>query len=152
MRPEGDPDADGLTPEQFRWLVGVSLAVGLLVLLLVLGLTAASHVYGVGGGQQGPPDAGVDVRTQATADGVAANLTYRGREAANPDHLLVTVGDDPVGNWSELGGEAPRGFVGTGHTLLLRAVDPGDVVEVHWTGGDERVRLALATVATEAEP
>lgn len=148
MFPEGDPDSDGLTREQFRWLLGFSLAVGFVFLLLVLGITAASHLYGVGGGQSGPPEAVFTVQTQAAADGVAANVTHRGIEAADPGDLLVSVDNETVGNWSSLGGQGP-GLVATGHTLLLRAVEPGDVVRIHWVGDGEQVVLARETVNAE---
>lgn len=152
MLPEGDPDADGLTPAQLRWLVGVGLAVGLGFVLLVVGLTAASHLYGIGGGPEGPPDATVDVRSQSVADGVAANLTYRGREAANPVDLVVSVDGEVAGTWGDLGGEVPGGLVAPGSGLHYRDVEPGEEVRIHWEGDDdERVLLGRGTVEAVSE-
>lgn len=150
MIPEGDPDGDGLTREQLRWLVGVGIAVGLAVVVLVVGLTAASHVLGIGGGQDGPPDATFSVRTQAAADGVAANLTHRGGEAAAPEDLVISVNGERRGTWTAVGGEAP-GLVAEGHTAIVRDVEPGDVVLLHWVGDGEETLLARGTVDEEPE-
>lgn len=134
MFPDGDPDGDGLTREQFRWLLGVSVALGLGLLLFVLALTGASHVWGVGGGTDGPPDASFAFETEPRDGGVAVTVTHEGPEAASPDELVVEVTGERRGTWAELGGEGPD-VVGPGHSLVLGDVASDDVVRIYWEGG-----------------
>lgn len=147
MIPEGDPDSDGLTREQLRWLLGVSAALGLGLLLLVVVATGASHLWGIGADTSGPPDATFAFETESGNGGVALTITHDGGEAASPGDIVVQVDDQRRGTWTELGGEGPD-VVGPGHSLVLADVEPGDVVRLYWTGdGGNRTLVDLGTVA-----
>lgn len=139
MLPDGDPDADGLTREQGRWLLGAALALGVAVLLVALLATGASHLLGLGPETGEPPDAAFSFETELRGGGVAVAVTSEGPEAANPEDLVVEVNGDRRGTWGDLGGEGPD-VVAPGHSLVLTEVSSDDVVEIFWEGGD-RTRL-----------
>lgn len=148
--PEGDEDADGLTRAQQRWLLLASVGLGALLLVLVLGLTAASHYYGAGGGIDGQPDSSFSIESVEQSDGLAANVTHRGGHAVHPDNVVVEVDGERRGNWSALGGEGAD-VVARGHSLVVSDVEAGEEVRVVWTGRDddgdeEAVVLARDTV------
>lgn len=148
MIPEGDDDDEGFSSRQFRWLVGASVVVGALFLLLVVGVTVSSHVYGVGGGDGGPPDAEFEVSTTGSGDELVANVTHAGGDAISPDDLAVAVDGERRGDWSELGGEG-LDIVAEGHTVTIGDVDPGQVVRILWVpdDADEVEQLGQGVVA-----
>jgi hypothetical protein len=143
MMPEGDPDSDGLTREQFRWLAIVAVGLGALLLLAILGVTAASVLWG--GGDTGTPSAAFQIETIERDDGLAANVTHAGGDAVNPGAIVIEVNGERRGTWEELGGEGPD-VVATGYRLVLEDLVAGDSVIVVWTGGDERVELGSGTI------
>lgn len=142
MIPEGDGESDGLTGGQLRWLVGVGVGLGALLLLFVVAITGAAYFTGSGSGIDGPPDAAFSVLTDESGGDVVANVTHRGGEAAHPDNVVVEVAGERRGTWSELGGQGP-GLVGQGHSLRLTDVEPGDEVRILWIGDDEAAPTEL---------
>ena len=134
---------DGLTAKQFRWLVLVAAGIGALVLLSILGITAASVVFG--GDSGGAPNAAFDVQTIDRGGDLAANVTHAGGDGVNPSALYVEVNGERRGTWEELGGEG-YGVVAPGHELVLANVTAGDSVTVAWIGDDERVQLGDGTI------
>jgi len=134
---------DELSPEQFRWLVLVAIGLGAVLLVSILGVTAASVVWG-GAGSDGPPAAAFEVQTIDRTDGVAANVTHAGGDAVTPESIVVEVNGEPRGTWAELGGEGPD-IVATGHRLLVGNLSAGDSVAVIWTSGD-RTELGRGTM------
>lgn len=129
-------EGDGLTGGQKRWLLLASVGLGALLLVLVLGMTAASHYYGVGDGVDGPPEAAFSVEPVEHGDGVAANVTHRGGHAIHPSDVVVEVDGERRGNWSALGGEGVD-IVAPGHSLLVTDLEPGQEVRVLWIGDEE---------------
>lgn len=139
---------DGLTREQFHWLVLAAVGIGALVLIAIVGVTAISAIYGGGADTSGPPSAAFDVQTIERSDGVAANVTHAGGEAVDPSTLVVEVNGEPRGTWAELGGEG-LDIVAPGYRLLLGNVSTGDTVAVVWVSEeDTRTELGRGTVAT----
>lgn len=135
MIPDGDAESDGLTGGQFRWLLGVSVGLGALVLLFVLAITGTAYFTDSGSNAEGPPDAAFSVLTEESGDDVVANVTHRGGEAAHPGRVVIEVDGERRGNWSSLGGQGP-GLVATGHTLRLTDVEPDDEVRILWEDDD----------------
>lgn len=141
-----DADEDGLTSEQFAWLVAASVGLGALLLALVLGITGVAHLTGAGGGIDGPPDAAFSVVTEERGDDLVANVTHRGGHAVHPDSLLIEVDGELRDTWGEMGGEGP-GLVAEGHSLVVTDVQVGDEVRILWIDGDgEHVVLDRNTV------
>lgn len=136
MRPRPRQPGDDLSAEQRRRLLAISVAVGGLVLLGVLAITGASHVFGPGGGQEGPPDAAFSVQTVERDDGLAANVTHAGGQAVAPADVVVEVAGERRGNWTALGGEG-LAVVAPGHSVLVEDVQAGDEVRVLWIGAEE---------------
>ncbi|AGN00401.1 hypothetical protein L593_02250 [Salinarchaeum sp. Harcht-Bsk1] len=137
-------DSEGLSREQFRLLLLVAIGIGAVLLLAIIGVTAASVVWGTGGGG-GAPTAAFEVQTIDRSDGVAANVSHAGGDAVNPESIVVEVNGEPRGTWTELGGQGPD-IVARGHQLVLDDVAPGDSIAVVWTGDDERVELGRGTI------
>lgn len=138
---------DGLTSEQFHWLVLAAVGIGALVLIAIVGVTALSAIYGGGADTAGPPAAAFDVQTIDRSDGVAANVTHAGGEAVNPTSLVVEVNGEPRGTWTELGGEGAD-IVAPDYRLLVGNLTAGDTVAVVWVGeGDDRMELGRGTMA-----
>lgn len=144
-RGASEQDDDGLTSEQFRWLVIAAVGLGALLLATILGLTAASHAWGAN--DPGDPVAAFSVDTIDRDDGVAANITHAGGDAVNPDEILIEVNGEPRGTWSELGGEGPD-IVAEGYQLVLPDVAPGDSITVVFTGDEDDPVIGTGTVET----
>lgn len=145
-QPERDASGqdDGLTSEQFRWLVVVAVGIGVLLLATILGLTAASYAWGAN--DPGDPVAAFDVDTIDRESGVAANVTHAGGDAVNPNAIVIEVNGEPRGTWAELGGEGPD-IVAEGYELVLSDVSPGDSITVVSTvGEDDPTVLGTGTV------
>lgn len=145
MPPGPRQPGDGLSREQQRRLLVLSVGVGGLLLLLVLGLTGASHLVGTGGGFDGPPEAAFSVQTEERDGELVANVTHAGGQAGAPSEIVIEVDGQRRGNWSALGGEG-AGIVAPGHSVVVRDVEPGQEVRVLWTGGDQPVELDRNTV------
>ncbi|WP_248515312.1 type IV pilin N-terminal domain-containing protein [Salinarchaeum laminariae] len=126
-------DDDGLTREQFRWLVFASVGIGVLLLVTILGLTAASYAWGAN--DPGDPVADFTVETIDRDGGVAANITHAGGDSVSPTSIVIEVDGERRGTWGELGGEGP-GIVSLGNQLVLSDVTTGDRIVIYWTGGD----------------
>lgn len=141
MRPQPREEGDGLSGEQFRLLLLVSVGLGGVLLLAVLGITGASYVFGAGG-SEGPPDAAFSTVTEQRGDDVVMNLTHRGGDAVDPDLVVVTVNGERRGNWTSLGGEG-LGVVAPGHSLVLTDVEPGDEVRLLWLGAENGEPVVL---------
>lgn len=137
-------DDEGLSGAQFRLLLFVAVGIGAILLITIIGITAASVLWG-GGGSSGPPSAAFDVQTIDRPEGVAANVTHAGGEAANPDSIVIVVDGEDRGTWEELGGEGPD-IVAPGHQLVYGNVSAGDTLVVVWTDGDERTELGRGTI------
>jgi len=137
-------ESDELSREQFRVLVFVAIGIGAVLLLAIIGVTAASVLWGTGG-SDGPPTAAFEVQTIDRPDGVAANVTHAGGDAVAPESIVIEVNGESRGTWAELGGEGPD-IVAPGHRLLIDEVSAGDSVAVIWTGGDERTELGRGTI------
>lgn len=139
-------DDDGLTSEQFRWLVVAAVGIGALLLAAILGLTAASYAWGAN--DPGDPVAAFNVDTIDRDDGVAANVTHAGGDAVNPNAIVIEVNGETRGTWAELGGEGPD-IVAEGYELVVSDVSPGDQVTVLLIHGeDERTVRGTGTVGT----
>lgn len=135
MRPRPREEGDGLSGQQVRLLLAISLGLGAVLLLAVLGITGASYVYGAGG-SDGPPDAAFSTVTEQRGDDVVMNVTHRGGDAVDPALVDVTVNGERRGNWSSLGGEG-LGVVAPSHSLVLTDVEPGDDVRLLWLGAED---------------
>lgn len=147
--PEGDEseqDDDGLTSEQSRWLVVAAVGIGALLLVTILGLTAASYAWGAN--DPGDPVAAFNVDTIDRDGGVAANVTHAGGDAVNPNEIVIEVNGEVRGTWSELGGEGPD-IVAEGYELVISDVNPGDQVTVLLAHGeDDRMVSGTGTIGT----
>lgn len=140
-------DDEGLSPAQTRTLLLASVGIALLVLLLIGGVTVASHVYGFGDGPEGAPDAEFSVVTVERDGQPAVNVTNEGPYAANPDEIVIEVEGERRGNWTELGGELGAGeIVAPGNSVVLEDVEEGDLVTVYWVRGDQREELGQSNV------
>lgn len=134
---------EGLSGAQFRLLVFAAVAIGALLLIAIIGVTAASVIWG--GGSSGPPSATFDVQTIDRPEGVAANVTHVRGDAVNPDDLVIEVNGEPRGTWAELGGQGPD-VVAPGHRLRYGNVTPGDSMTVVWGEGEDRTQLGTGTI------
>jgi hypothetical protein len=138
-------DDEGLSGAQFKLLLFTAVGIGAILLIAIIGVTAASVVWGGGGGGSGPPAAAFDVQTIDRPEGVAANVTHAGGDAATPKSIVIVVNGEDRGTWEELGGEGPD-IVAQGHQLVYGNVTAGDTVVVVWTDGDDRTELGRGTI------
>jgi|GEM_PF-1794284 len=146
--PSAEGDDDGLTRAQWRRLLVVAAAIGVVMVLGVVAITAASHVWGTGGGQEGPPSAAFSVETVEDEGDVAVVITHEGGDGIHPPYVHVVVDDVERGTWNELGGGGAD-VVTPDATLRLGDVSPGERVLVVYDDGADRAELGRGTVAEQ---
>lgn len=142
-----DGEDDGLTRQQWRRLGLLALGIGVLTLLAIGGVTLASHTWGIGGGQDGPPSAAFSVTGNETTDGWEATITHEGGDGIHPPKLSIEADGEALGTWNELGGGGAD-VVTPDSSLTVDGLAAGTLLEVVYRDGDERAVLGSGRVGS----